>query len=233
MLPLKYAYLVGSLVFLVFWILLYIHRKDLRREMWVTSITVAIVSVATAHYWWTVDWWRPQTITGTRVGIEDFVTGFTAGGVAAVIYEEVFRKRHIRNRKLRRHHPGVFTMLLLLSNTTAFSFWGTGLTSFSASAVSMIIVTSLMLYYRRDLINSGFISGILMALVSLPAYWVVIFLSPGWVNATYLFKNLSGILVAGVPVEELIFWFLTGFLIGPFYEYWQGERLRSMTKRHS
>jgi len=37
---------------------------------------------------------------------------------------------------------------------------------------------------------------------------------------------LSGHRITGIPVEEIIFWFLAGFLFGPFYEYWQGVRLR-------
>ena len=42
---------------------------------------------------WTVDWWQPETVTGTRAGIEDAILGFTNGGLGAVLYEVVFKKR--------------------------------------------------------------------------------------------------------------------------------------------
>ena len=74
---------------------------------------------------------------------------------------------------------------------------------------------------------SSFISGILMVLVSLPTYLVILLISPQWIDHTYL-SGLSGIRVTGVPVEEFVFWFLSGLVFGPFYEYWQGERLKAM-----
>src|SRR5205814_3685106 len=43
---------------------------------------------------------RPLSINGTRVGIEFFILGFSNGGIAAVIYEEFFKKR-IYRPKLR------------------------------------------------------------------------------------------------------------------------------------
>ena len=40
----------------------------------------------------------PATITNTPVGLESIIAGFVVGGVAAVIYEELFKKR-IKFRK--------------------------------------------------------------------------------------------------------------------------------------
>lgn len=45
------------------------------------------------YLFWTRDWWKPTTITDTVVGVEDFLLSFTNGGIAAVIYEEVFDKK--------------------------------------------------------------------------------------------------------------------------------------------
>ena len=44
------------------------------------------------------DWWQPLIITNTPIGIEDFLIGFFIGGIAAVIYEEIYKKK-IRIRK--------------------------------------------------------------------------------------------------------------------------------------
>ena len=76
MIPIKYAYLVGTIVFFIPWLILFLMRKDLRREMLIGSVSIAIVSFLTSLFLFTVDWWHPETITGTRVGIEDLLLGF-------------------------------------------------------------------------------------------------------------------------------------------------------------
>lgn len=96
MIPYKYTYFVGTIIFFIPWLILYLWRKDIRKQMLQLSIWVAIGSLITAYFWWTIDWWRPETITGTRIGLEDLLLGFSNGGIAAVIYEEVFRKRLYR-----------------------------------------------------------------------------------------------------------------------------------------
>lgn len=189
------------------------------------SFLIGTLSVVTAYWWWTMDWWLPPTITGTLVGIEDFFSGFTSGGIMAVLYEEVFKKRYYI-REVHHHYPGIATILLLLAFITSFLFWGIDLTSFYASAIAMAITAFTMFYFRRDLLYNGLLSGALMLLVSLPIYYAIILLSPGWVEITYYKETLSNIRFTGIPIEELVFWFMAGLVFGPLYEYWQGLRLQ-------
>ena len=112
MLSLKYAYLLGTIIFLIIWLILYLHRKDLRKEMIVMSMLVAILGMFSEYLWWTHDWWRPQTITGTTIGIEDLLLGFTNGGIAAVLYEELFKKRMYKY-KSRNHNLRVLSLIML------------------------------------------------------------------------------------------------------------------------
>lgn len=199
--------------------------------MLTVSLLVGLLSVVTAHYWWTVDWWRPPTITGTKIGIEDFLAGFSSGGIMAVAYEVCFRRHLYKMRNMCVHCPGQSTLLLLMALLTSWLFWGVGITSFWASTVSMTIVAGVLFYYRRDLFWNGVLSGVLMAFISLVAYFTIMFVSTGWIDHTYQWQTLSGILVLGVPVEEFVFWFLAGLVFGPFYEYWQGEKLRRAPAR--
>lgn len=188
------------------------------------SLGIGIGSLVTAHLWWTIDWWQPETITGTRIGIEDFLLGFSNGGIAAVLYEAFFRKRFARKRKLQNFNT--FTICLILFFVIAFLFWGLNITSFWASTIAMIIAAAYLLITRRDLFINALMSGFLMALVSLPFYYVLIWLFPGFVYKTWLFQYLSGTTITGIPVEGIVFYFLFGFVIGPLYEYWQNRRLR-------
>ena len=78
--PYQYSYLVGTIVFLAVWVVLFYVRRDLRKEMLFFSFWIAILSFCSGLFWWTKDWWLPPTMTGTIVGIEDFLVGFGSGG---------------------------------------------------------------------------------------------------------------------------------------------------------
>ena len=220
-----YGYLIGDLIFLAIWLVLFIMRKDLRHEMLVMSVLIGVISVVTEYCWYTKDWWRPEAIPGIWIGFEHFLMGFGSGGIIASIYEEVFKKR-LYKRTSKKYSPRGSLVLLMLAWFTSVLFWTFHITSFWSSTVAMIVIALLMFYYRRDLLAAGFLTGLCMVIVSLPMYWGILLIYPHWVQETYLFNYLSGILVFGIPIEELVFWFLAGFLWGPFYEYWKGEKFR-------
>lgn len=214
---LEYVYLFSLIPFLFIWLFLFFINKRTRKEMLLMSILIGLVSVASSYYWWTIDWWQPATITGTKVGIEDFIMGFTAGGIMVSIYEIIFRKKYIKRD--RRKAPNFILILLFLSNTTAFLIWGIGVTTFWASFISLILSSLIIFYFRKDLIINGLWSGILMLLISLILYFTIMFISPDWISQTYIYEGLSGIHFLGIPIEELVFWFLAGVLWGPLYEF--------------
>jgi hypothetical protein len=91
----------------------------------------------------------------------------------------------------------------------------------------MMLTALVVVFIRKDLIATSFLSGILMAFISFLFYLVILLLSKEWVDQTYL-RGISGIRFIGVPIEEFVFWFMSGLVFGPFYEYWQGERLKAM-----
>ncbi len=223
--PPQYAYLVTTVLFFVFWLILYISRRDLRKEMWFMSIFIAASGLVAEYLFWTVDWWRPLTVTGTRVGVEDLLLGFTNGGIAAVLYEEVFKQK-LSERKTVTPGFGIFFLIPLTFMILAGGVWWLHLTSFWATTVALLIIGIVVIIVRRDLWQDALTSGFLVAFLVLPFFWVFMFLSPGIIEKTWLFDHLSGIRVIGVPLEDIIFYFLVGFVVGPFYEYWQGKRLR-------
>jgi len=192
--------------------------------MLVMSLLIGLLSVATSYYWWTIDWWRPPTLFGTKVGIEDFILGFVTGGVMATIYEVLF-KRTFYKRKSHHHINDGLTILFLLGMVTSWVFYSLQLTSFLASTFAMTLAVIVILLVRRDLLWDSFLSGILTVIVSMLFYVSILVLSPEWIEVTYQ-SALSGIKLFLIPIEEYIFWFLAGMVFGPFYEYWQSQRLK-------
>jgi len=107
----------------------------------------------------------------------------------------------------------------------AAGFYLFNLSSFWATAVSFIATGVILMVLRKDLFWDALGSAFLMALACLPFYFVAMAVSSDWVGITYGNGNLSGRTTMGIPIEELVFFFLFGFLAGPIYEYWQNERL--------
>lgn len=146
----------------------------------------------------------------------------------ATLYEVLF-KRTFYKRKMHHHMSGGLTILLILAQMTSWFVYGIGVTTFWASTIAMTAVAIIMLVIRKDLFINSLLSGILMAAVSFLFYFFTILLSPNWLKVTYL-SGLSGIRLIGIPIEEFVFWFLAGMVFGPLYEYWQGERLKRLTR---
>ena len=225
--PLNFVYLIATLPFVVIWGCMFFIRKDLRQEMLVMSFIIGTASVLTSYHWWTSDWWRPLTITGTRVGFEDFIIGFTSGGIMSSAYEFFFKKALYQKVKTF-NHLGLITLmgLVFLTELLIKSF---NVTTFYASSIAMMVVGIVMMTLRKDLLQNAFISALLMTGISVLFYATILCISPEWIQKTYL-PTLSGITIIGVPAEEFVFWFLAGFLFGPFYEYWKGAKLRAIKK---
>lgn len=228
-LPIQYAYLTGTIISLIIWLILYLHRKDLRKEMIIMSILVAILGLFSEYFlWWTRDWWRPQTITGTVIGIVDLLLGFTNGGIAAVLYEELFKKRMYKY-KSRNHNLGVSSLIILSYLIFIIIFYILKLNSFIATTAVQLIMGVILILLRKDLIYDALMTGFCLTITSIPIYLLLEYLSPNFIENTWVWANLSGITFMKIPIEDLIFYFLTGFVIAPFYLYWKSEKLRKIS----
>jgi hypothetical protein len=220
----RYAYIFGSSAFLLLWITIFVFRKDLRQQILFMSVMIALLGVFPEYFFYTTDWWKPETITGTRVGIEDLILGFTNGGIAAVLYEVVFRRR---TRALRKGPklPRTWLFGLTIILVAATTFWILGLHSFWATTITFIVSAFLIVLLRRDLLWEAVFGGLAMVTVSVPVYLTLFALFPGVVEHFWLLHNLSRIMVWGIPIEDLIFYFGAGALLAPTYEFIFEKRL--------
>ena len=88
----QFTYLYMGLIFSVVWFALFLWRKNTRKEMLSISLLFALPG-ALADLIYTQDWWVPQTLTGTIVSLEGTIVGFMIGGIATVLYEDIFKKK--------------------------------------------------------------------------------------------------------------------------------------------
>jgi len=89
-----------GLVFFAIWLALFIWRKNTRKEMMIMSLIFAFAGPL-ADILYTQDWWYPLTLINTIIGPEALLVGFMIGGVASIIYEDIFKKR-LKIRKISK-----------------------------------------------------------------------------------------------------------------------------------
>lgn len=224
LIPYQYTYLVGALLADISWIFIYFYRKDLRRELVIMSAFLTFYGVLAQYLWWTRDWWHPLTITGTRIGVEDFLLAFGNGGIASVLYSVVFRKKNLKTKKTMNLRGFVILQILGIG-FIAFSTWVLHLPSAIGTNVGMALVGCIIIFLRRDLLACALGSAFLVGGIFLPVFYIAMQISPGYIEQYWIFSSLSGIRITGIPVEDILFYSLAGFVYGPFYKFWMNERL--------
>lgn len=173
-----------------------------------------------------IDWWRPLTITHTRIGVEDFIIGFSIGGVAAVIYEEVY-KMHLSRKKSKTFPPSeplAFLLGFILLCLVLFYFFN--LSSFYSTSISYLLFIGYMLYARKDLIRNAIYSGLWVLFIGIGIYLLLFLFFPGYIQRFWFLPHQwYARLYFGIPFGEYIWYFLTGMFIGPLYEFVKHRKL--------
>ncbi len=224
----EYTYLIGSLIVLFFWFILYFSRKDVRKEMLFMSIMTGLMGLI-LELIWTQDWWRPMTITGTLIGIEDFIFGFGVGGFSGSIYEELFKKKMVKIKRKEHPHTKQLIILSILSFIILLTmFFFLKIPSFYATLFATLIPTFIIYFFRHDLILDSLVTGFLLTIFSIFGFAVLNIIQPDFVYSWWFIDKLTGIVILGVPLEDLIWFFTTGMYLAPIYEFWQGLRLKNM-----
>ncbi len=224
----EYTYLLMGVFFGIFWIFFYFFRKDNRKEMLTSSVLFAFAGPA-SDILYTQDWWKPLTITGNSIGFESILVGFMIGGIAAVAYEDLLGK-HLRKHKETKLYKieseiNLFKTLLLSVIIFFGSFYLFELNSLYATILSTFIPTMIIWFMRRDLIINSIGSGLILMLIASVVYALLEVVTPGWVDAFWVFENTSAIIFLSLPIDDILWYLFAGMFIGPLYEFWKEDKL--------
>jgi hypothetical protein len=222
-----YAYLVGTIIFWIAWIICFAFGKRYRTEIhWGTMIAcpTALTSLLFVPQYWT-----PESLFNLdqriRVGIEDFLWAAAVGGIAATVGEIGLKEKLAAIRK-SRHTRHYWPFLLVAVLLTILEFWHSDKTmenviiSGAAGAVVLACV-------RRDLIPMMLTSTASFTVLYFLLFSCVLFLYPQFVLRFYNIPNLLGIYITGIPIEELLFAAIFGAIWSVAYEYVNGYRLEA------
>ncbi len=226
------GYFVVDPLFLVVWLLLFWKNKEERKPMIILSLFTMIAGPV-SEYWYFQDYWRPFLLIRLPFvgGIEDLMFGFAIGGIGSFIYEAIFikgfclceRKKIARREFLLLFPLIIFFSMLVFNNVLRIN-------SIFASAIGMIIAGFLILFFRSDLWQNAFLSGLMVAAVMFIVYLIPQLIFPQahefLAKVWLLYGTRFGYLIFGhIPLTEMIWGFSWGFAWGPIYEFITGARI--------
>jgi hypothetical protein len=188
------------------------------------SIAASWIGLWAAYFWWTVDWWHPPTITGTRIGVEDLLMSISHLGIGVFGYMVFFNKKTDAMFDLKSqflfHFLQRFALWFLLSfGTTVFFFHVLNFSSFVSTFVGMTVAAIYLLIKRLDLFMPMFWTGNLFLIIAIPIYLITNIAFPGAVQQVWYINNLTGYIFFGIPLEDYIWYWMLGFFLGGAYPY--------------
>jgi hypothetical protein len=212
-------------VFLTFsiWLVLFTFNKHSRKEMAVLGLIIApfvLLDVITVP-----SYWSPVTLFNIPVGIEGFLFTFFITGIAAVIYEQLFKKSY-RFGHLHIALAYIFVIPILIS---LFAVYVLSMNIIYFFIIAFLLMASCEIVKRRDLLINSLFSAFVFCVIYIILFTIWLYMVPDSLN-WWNFDNLSNIRIGAVPMEEVLFSLSFGAFVGPLYEYLTDAHLRRTKK---
>lgn len=224
----QYVYITGCLILFLFWLLIFLKRKDLRREMlWASSWGMPLGFI---DFFLVPAYWNPESLFGFikkyGVGIESFIFLFAMAGIASVIYEFFWKEKPVKLVHGGRSHFWLLFFAPISFIILSILFPSMAVYNLMIVGAVGIIVTA---YLRRDLWKQIFASAFIFSFLYLGVLVSVNFIFNGFVEHFYNLKNTWGILVLGIPLEEIGVAFFAGAFWSTIFEFTKVYRERKLT----
>lgn len=226
-----YAYAAGGLYCLTVWAIIYRLAPGSRRVMLWGGLAAAWMGPL-FEYWHHQDYWRPDYIFPLQAGswtfgLEDILVSFGFGGVCAGIFDLMVRRWGERAvTTITSAHALRFLLVLLAAFglTSLLIIWFR-LNSLYATVIPSAGFALWFLSRRPRWIPAALITCLAIGSLMLISYGGFYFqFFPEALARWWLASALSGLMVLGVPVEELLWAATSGLFYGPALRYCQESR---------
>ena len=223
-----YVWLVWSCAFLLSWALLYALFPQHRVAMWWASVFMAPFGLTEPIF--VPEYWNPPSLfeLAQRTGfdIESIIFSFAIGGTAAVFYNILLRKRLERlsfaERRQWRHggHRWALAAPLALFPILYALPWN----PIYAGIAAMVLGAIATVLCRPDLKSNTLLGGVLFLALYTTFLLGLKWSAPGYIEQVWNLIALSGIVIYGLPIEELMFGFSFGLFWTGIYEHFTWRR---------
>ena len=221
--PFHYVWLLWSAAFLIPWVVLFSVGRPTRRVMRQASVATSLFGLTEPIF--VPRYWNPPSLfeLARRTGfdIESLIFSFAIGGIGVVLYNAVTRRDLAMvpgmERQHRRHqwHRVALAVPFIVFVPLYLLPWN----PIYAALVSLAAGTAASVVCRPDLAPKTTIGGLLF----LALYWIFMLAlrwsAPGYIEAVWNLPALTGLLVRGIPLEELLFGFTFGTYWASVYEH--------------
>lgn len=222
----QYIWLIWSLILIAIWLVIYasLGSKNARREMLIVSLWTSLLGLAEPLF--VPAYWSPPSLFNlairTGFDIESLIFSFGIGGIAVILYERIFRSRHtavsIKEHHSSRHKFHIWALLVAPAVLVVLLVM-TKLNPLHSSIIAMVAGGLATWYCRPDLKKKMIVSAFIFLVLYFLYFLTLIAISPGYVEKVWNLKAISGILILGIPLEELLFALSFGFIWSSIYEH--------------
>lgn len=230
----QFAYLLGSLFLLLIWVFVFLKlkSKEGKKEMLKASIATSLLGLTEPIF--VPEYWNPPTIFDlaqkTGFDIESFIFSFAVGGIAVSAYEIFAKVKHGKLSAHATHEPRhKLHLLALFAAPISFIFlYALAYLNPIYSTILALIVGALATFYcRPDLIQKMVASGFIFLMTYFLFFLIFNVIFPGYIGKVWNLKEITGILILGIPLEELAFAFAVGLMWSSIYEHLTWRKLTS------
>ncbi len=216
----QYAWFIWSLIILVVWGIVYLSLKSKESKEKMLQVSLATSVLGLTEPIFVPEYWNPPSLfdlaVKTGFDIESLIFSFAVGGLAVVLYEWIFHTRHTNLTHIEKHYPRhKFHLFALLSAPLMFIifFFATTLNPIYTTIIALFAGGITTWYCRPDLVKKMFVSSLLFLVLYFLFFETLVIVYPNFVEKYWNLKVLSGIIIFGIPLEELIFALSLGFFL--------------------
>ena len=215
------GYLLWVLLLGVIWVIAFLLDAGLRKKILWSSLIALPFGFGELYF--IPNYWTPNTLLDLGIkyslDIEAFALMFFLGGIAAFVYEGIFKKKIPAKQKFcgrvcKCYTPLIATLVVFIIFSKLFPnlniIYPSSIAGIAGGLIAFIIYPML----RKHILFGGFLFAII--------YWLSLFLVeifvPGWISSTWNMAQLSQITILRVPIEEIFFGLSFGFIWTPLFE---------------
>ncbi|MEK6919088.1 MAG: lycopene cyclase domain-containing protein [Nanoarchaeota archaeon] len=225
-----YPYLLSSVILGIIWLILFIRRKDLRKEMLIIGFIFIPSGLTQALY--VPDYWQPRVIHQFfgLFDIESLLHVFFIFGIAAVLYKEIkgYKLKRARGTKTTRISPHIiFCLGIFIGVVTVLFKVLLDVPFIHTSLFALMLISVYLILMRPDLFRE--------------IVWTSVIFSLLYISATVMFNALFsfvannwnpngnwGIYLLGVPLEEYLYGLMVGIIGSVLYEELTNMKLKKI-----
>ncbi len=215
------GYLLWVLLLGIIWVIAFVSDSRLKKKIIWSSLIAMPFGFGELYF--IPNYWTPATLfnLGTKysIDLESFALMFFLGGIAAFVYEGIFKKRIPAKQKFcgsvcKCYTPLITTLVVFIIFSKLFPglniIYPSSIAGISGGLMAFIVYPNL----RKHVLFGGFLFAIL--------YWLSLSLVevfvPGWISSTWNMAQMSQIIILKVPIEEILFGLSFGFIWTPLFE---------------